>query len=309
MRGVTMGYLTRWLGPAAIAFSLFLAGVVLVWAESYNKGQPVWPAYEGWEKNADGSFNLVFGYMNDNWEEQLDLPVGPGNNIEPGGPDQGQPTHFLPRRNRFMFRIRVPKDFGSQEVVWTLIANKKTTKAYASLRPDLVIENVDIMSETGALGAGTSSPEIRANKPPFVKLEGEKTRGAKVGQPVELVAIVTDDGVPKARKISAQTARNSAFRPLQRITVTKVLGLHLSWFVYRGRGGVSFEPSQIKVWEDTRAGANSPWAPVWVLPPVPADGRYVTEVKFDEPGTYVLCARADDGGLTTDEMLTFNVTQ
>ena len=150
-----MGYLTRRLGPATIAFSLFLAGVVLVWAESYNKGQPVWPAYEGWEKNADGSFNLVFGYMNDNWEEQLDLPVGPGNNIEPGGPDQGQPTHFLPRRNRFMFRIRVPKDFGSQEVVWTLIANKKTTKAYASLRPDLVIENVDIMSETGALGAGT----------------------------------------------------------------------------------------------------------------------------------------------------------
>jgi hypothetical protein len=304
-----MGSLTRRRGPAAIAFSLLLAGVVLVWAESYNSGQPVWPAYEGWERNADGSFNLVFGYMNDNWEEQPDIPVGPGNNIEPGGPDQGQPTHFQPRRNRFMFRIRVPKDFGSQEVVWTLTTNKKTTKAYASLRPDLVIENVDIMSETGALGAGTSSPEIRANQPPVVKLEGEKTRSAKVGETVQLVAIVTDDGVPKPRKISAQTARNSAFRPLQRITVTKVLGLHLSWFVYRGRGGVSFEPSQIKVWEDTRAGANSPWAPVWLLPPVPPEGRYITEVKFDEPGAYVLCARADDGGLTTDEMLTFNVTQ
>jgi len=308
MRGVTIGSLTRRLGPAAIALALLLAGVVLVWAESYNSGQPVWPAYEGWEKNADGSFNLVFGYMNDNWEEQLDIPVGPGNNIEPGGPDQGQPTHFQPRRNRFMFRIRVPKDFGSQEFVWTLIANKKTTRAYASLRPDLVIENVDIMSETGALGAGTSSPEIRANQAPVVKLEGEKTRSAKVGQPIQLVAIVTDDGVPKARKISAQTARNSAFRPLQRITVTKVLGLHLSWFVYRGRGSVSFEPSQIKVWEDTRSGANSPWAPVWVLPPVPPEGRYITEVKFDEPGAYVLCARADDGGLTTDAMLTFNVT-
>ena len=80
----------------------------LVKAQSYTSGQPVWPAFEGWEKNADGSFNLVFGYMNDNWDEQLVVPIGPDNNVQPGGPDQGQPTRFQPRRNRFMFRIRVP---------------------------------------------------------------------------------------------------------------------------------------------------------------------------------------------------------
>jgi hypothetical protein len=78
-------------------------------------GQNIAPAYEGWEKNADGSFNLVFGYFNRNWEERIDLPVGPDNSIEPGGPDQGQPTHFFPRRNRFVFRIRAPADFGDQE--------------------------------------------------------------------------------------------------------------------------------------------------------------------------------------------------
>ena len=80
----------------------------------YDTGQEVVPAYEGWEKNADGSFDLVFGTMNRNWEEALDIPIGPNNNVEPGGPDQGQPTHFLPRRNRFLFRIRVPADLETR---------------------------------------------------------------------------------------------------------------------------------------------------------------------------------------------------
>ena len=70
------------------------------------------PAYEGWWPNDDGSFTMFFGYMNSNWEEEFDVPVGPDNHIEPGGPDQGQPTHFYPRRNMFLFTIRVPKDFG-----------------------------------------------------------------------------------------------------------------------------------------------------------------------------------------------------
>ena len=93
--------------------------------ESFSKGQNIAPAYEGWEQNEDGSFNLVFGYMNRNWEEEVDIPVGSGNTIEPGGPDQGQPTHFLPRRNRFVFRIRVPKDFGQKELVWTVTPRGK----------------------------------------------------------------------------------------------------------------------------------------------------------------------------------------
>ena len=95
---------------------------------SYATGQTIAPAYEGWERNDDGSFTLVFGYMNRNWEEEIDVPVGAGNSIEPGGPDQGQPTHFYPRRNRFVFRVRVPADFGDQELVWTLTAHGQTER-------------------------------------------------------------------------------------------------------------------------------------------------------------------------------------
>ena len=83
---------------------------------SFATGQTISPAYEGWERNPDGSFNLVFGYMNRNWEEEIDVPIGLDNSIAPGRPDQGQPTHFLPRRSRFVFRIRVPADFGDKEL-------------------------------------------------------------------------------------------------------------------------------------------------------------------------------------------------
>jgi len=98
---------------------------------TYSKGQTLEPAYEGWMPNQDGSFTMYFGYMNPNWEEQLDIPVGPDNKFEPGAPDQGQPTHFYPRRNPFLFTIRVPKEFGEKELIWTVTSHGKTRKAYA----------------------------------------------------------------------------------------------------------------------------------------------------------------------------------
>ena len=167
---------------------------------SYNSGQNVAPGYEGWEEDADGSKYFLFGYMNRNWEEELDVPVGAANSFAPGNPDQGQPTHFLPRRNRFVFRVKVPATFTAKdELVWTLTTNGVTEKAYASLREDYKVDDVVKASETGALGAGSSSPEIRANKPPVVKVDGNKKLTAKVGQPLTIVTTVTDDGVPKPR--------------------------------------------------------------------------------------------------------------
>ena len=100
----------------------------------YDRGQNVAPVYEGWIQNADGTFTMVFGYMNRNWEEGLDIPVGPDNRIEPGGPDYGQPTYFYPRRNRFVFRVPVPDGFEvDDEMVWTLTVNGVTDQAFATL--------------------------------------------------------------------------------------------------------------------------------------------------------------------------------
>jgi hypothetical protein len=288
---------------------------------SYSKGQHIEPAYEGWEQNPDGSFSFIFGYMNLNWGEEIDLPVGEANSFSPGDADRDQPTHFLPRRNRFIFKVPVPADWGNKELVWTLTANGVTKKAYASLKPDYVVDNMVIASENGSLGAGTSSPESRANKPPLLVVGDRKHKGEykiKVGKPLKLRAQVKDDGIPKPLATSALRAAGaakrfgdgtpeSALRPPTRITVGKTVGLHLSWFVYRGPGEVTFDPPQVKIWEDTRASANSPWGPNWAPPPIPEDGWYEANATFAEPGTYVLAARADDGGLYSDKYITVHV--
>ena len=293
---------------------------------AYNSGQNIAPGYEGWEQDADGSKYFLFGYMNRNWEEELDVPVGADNGFSPGAADVGQPTHFLPRRNRFVFRVRVPNGFSEKdELIWTLTTHGRTEKAYATLRPDYVVDDVVKASETGALGAGTSSPEVRSNKPPSVRVEELKARNVKVGEWVTLTAEVKDDGIPKPRdqaliaaaraRVAALSAllggapRNPSMVPPTRITVGKSLGLHLSWYLYRGPGTASFDPPQVKAWEDTRAGANSPWAPLWSAPKLPEDGKVPVMVSFDTPGTYVLRCLADDGALTSGDDVTIVVVK
>src|SRR4030095_4213194 len=107
------------LAPAALPLRLAAADGGA--QTTYNRGRNVTPAFEGWLETADGTRSFVFGYMNQNWEEELDVPVGPDNTIEPGGPDLGQPTHFQPRRNRFVFMVPVPKSFKeTDELLWKL---------------------------------------------------------------------------------------------------------------------------------------------------------------------------------------------
>ena len=96
--------------------------------QTYRSGQHVEPAFEGWRPNEDGTFNMMFGYMNENWEEEPGVEVGEDNYFSPGEADRGQPTHFLPRRNRFTFEVTVPADWGDRELVWTLKATAKNVR-------------------------------------------------------------------------------------------------------------------------------------------------------------------------------------
>jgi hypothetical protein len=302
---------------------------------TYSKGQSVSPAYEGWMPNEDGSFTLYFGYMNSNWLEEFDIPVGPENDIEPGGPDRGQPTHFYPRRNPFLFTIRVPKDFGNQELIWTLTTHGRTEKAYASLKTDYQIDKQVISTEVGG-DFGSLRDELRTNIPPELEVQGETRRSVKVGMPVTLVALAGDpdnlparrDGKPQPRhpgmpasedaqkpaaRAAAGTSANTAnliYRPPSSLVPSSGPGLRLSWIVYRGKASaVSFSPDQMKTWTDTRSWANSPWSPPFNIPEPPPDGKWVSQVTFQEPGTYVLRAVASDGSLFTYENVTVTVTR
>ena len=255
---------------------------------------------------------MMFGYMNRNWEEEVDVPVGPDNNISPGVPDQGQPTHFLPRRNRFVFKVRVPADWGKKELIWTLTTKGKTERAYASLREDSLVDNIVQASEQGALGAGISSPAVRANTAPELTIDTGERR-AQVGQPLTLIAVAKDDGVPRPRTVRIHASRRhcrgagagdernasgsgttrhhdvrSGTAVRRRRSPAEPNGLRHSCFVYRGAGRVTFTRTRPSMGRH-RVGANSPWAPRWMAPAFrrrQVPGRR----HFEDPGAYTIRA-------------------
>ena len=244
----------------------------------FNSGQDVVPVYEGWLKNSDGSFTFVFGYFNRNWKEEPVIPAGPDNKLEPGEVDRGQPTYFLPRRQSFAFRVRVPADWGQKELVWSLTVHGRTEKAFASLLPVEQITERMIMTR-GGLFPGDDDP----NQPPQITIS--PVVSASVGQPVKLTALVTDDGLPKPRaprapKPGAAPAQSNGAGARPRG------GLSVTWMEYRGPAKVTFESAG---------------------PMAVNGGEAVASAQFSEPGTYVLRATASDGALSTKAEITVSV--
>ena len=270
-------------------------------AQAPASGQNVVPVYEGYWPQEDGTYDLWFGYYNRNWEEELDVPVGPGNHLDPEGPDLGQPTHFFPRRSQFVFKVNVPADFGDSEVVWTLTSKGRTEQAYATLRPEYMVNETVMMANFGAGGITGFHPDMMDNTAPTLTIDGEKELRASVGEPLSLSAVVEDDGKFRPRPMPAALVGASHFVP------NSATGLRLSWFRYRGPGKVEFDPPQTKVWQDRRDGGNSPWSAGWSTPPVPEGNRWTARATFSEPGTYVLRALAHDGGLLDYDDVTINV--
>jgi len=281
---------------------------------TYLSGQAVVPVFHGWMENPDGTADLFFSYINRNWEEEIDIPVGMDNNLSPApfGPDGGQPTHFYPRQNRWMFAVRVPKDFGNKEVVWTLTAHGQTNRAYGTLKPGYIISDFLMQHEFGGQA-------IEGRKKPVLKIDGEKQWMVKVGQQVELSAVATDEPLP-GRRGGGGAGAGGAGRGATGATEigpgqvggdfvrATARGLWFVWSVYRGPAkDVKFDPSMpFKVWEDERGG--SPWSPEFKVPPIPPGNKWVYHVTFKAPGTYVLRALAHNGGTFTAELVTFNVT-
>jgi hypothetical protein len=260
-------------------------------------GQNIAPAYEGFEQNPDGTFTLVFGYLNRNYEEILNVPIGPDNNIEPGGPDRGQPTHFLPRRRRFEFRIQVPKDFGDKEIVWTLTCHGKTEKAYATLKPDYILDKRVEMMNASSFGQRGNEGD---NQPPVVAVQGETRRTVKVGEPLELTAVITDDGLPAPPSENDRRTQSGGQQSNTAATsrnAKREFGVRAGWYVYRGAGSVSFEPKQTI--RDYPLGSTPP--------PLAKDGRVSVKATFGEPGTYVVRAVADDMALQRSQDVTITV--
>ena len=133
----------------------------------------------------------MLGYYNRNQKQEVDIPIGPNNRIEPGGPDRGQPTHFLPGRGWGLFTVTVPADFGQNKITWTLVANGKTTVIPASLHPDYEI------SPFTEASVGNTPPVVSFDEggptgqgPHAVSARSARRRW---GRPLALTVWVSDD--------------------------------------------------------------------------------------------------------------------
>lgn len=185
-----------------------------------ESGQSVTPAYEGWYRNDDGSITLLVGYFNRNLKQEVDIPVGPANHIDPGGPDRGQPTHFLTRRQWGMFTIVMPRDFPEKQLTWTLASNGRTTSVPLTLNKDYEISPF----KDPALG----------NTPPYVQLAGSPVK--MQGPPRGLAATMTTTvGAPLA--LHATVGDDMVVDPRRPPDAQK---LFVSWSKFRGTGLVRF---------------------------------------------------------------------
>jgi hypothetical protein len=256
-------------------------------------GQGVSPVYEGFDLNADGTYNLWFGYMNLNWEEELDIPVGPENGFESGA-DRGQPTHFATRRHKDVFKVVVPGNFGTQKLVWKVTVRGKTETIAGTLNP---VWQIDRRRTT----RGGNDDAIDSNTPPVASVQpGEQTIASRAKATLTVSAM--DDGLPKRIRTSfpdpAVPPQLYAVPspPAQRGGGAGQAGgaaagggrgagggaaaggnggsLSYEWFKYRGPGSVTFvEPRGI----------------------LPADGKTTSTASFSAPGDYILQVIIDDG--------------
>jgi len=234
-------------------------------------GSGVTPAYDGWFDNADGSHSFLVGYLNRNRAREIDVPIGPNNRIEPGGPDMGQPTHFLPGRQQGLFVVTVPKDFGAQQkLTWTLVVNGETNSIPLRMVPDYVIDPfVEASVHNTPPVLHLFEANAAAIQGPIAQLAKAVSRTTSVAAPLALPLWADDD---------AHFTNNSSVplsRPRPPVTLT--------WSKFRGAGGVAFDKPRPAL-DTLKGGAVDQ----------PYSGKATATVKFDAPGDYALHVTAND---------------
>ena len=286
---------------ACAALAILLPGRAAA-QQQFVRGQNVQPAYEGWERNPDGTYSLYFGYLNRNVEEMPDIPIGPNNTFSPGPADRGQPTHFYPRRQTILFKVQVPSDWSEkQELVWTVTHNGRTDRAVGWLAPFYEFDTTVLRAQRGG-SQRMSTPEELQAKPPTIERDGPAALTTPVNAPLSLSVLVRDDGFPgpaRRRMMPAGSESTDAgLRPLGRTSFPDTdmvraanasrTGLAVTWLHYRGPGVVTFDPMTV--------------------PLDKTGGKATTSVRFSAPGEYVIRAMADDQIFTAPLNVTVTVT-
>lgn len=243
---------------AAGVTSFAQTGQPLPLAPLGRSGNAIIPAQEGWWKNADGTATFLLGYYNRN-ETTVEIPVGPNNKIEPGGPDMGQPATFLKGRQYGMFAIKVPKDFGTKRLTWTITANGQTVTIPLWLNPPYVVDPFRNASN------GNTPPRIKLDPSGPEQVAGPTSIAARydatVNTPLPLSVWFTDVGETVSHpEPEGGRGRGAAVR--------------VSWSKFRGPGDVKFDPQ-------TQNSAD-------------LQGKAVATATFNTAGSYVIRAQVND---------------
>jgi hypothetical protein len=235
-------------------------------------GAGVTPSYEGWFDNADGSQSFLVGYLNRNRQLEVDVPIGPNNRIEPGAPDQGQPTHFLPGRQPGVFVVRVPKDFTpKQRMTWTLAFNGQTTTIPFHLAPEYNVSPLrqDFPPHNTPPVVHLFDQQAAGIQGPIATVATAAERTASVTSPLTLAIWVDDD----AKYTSSTNSPMTRQRP----------PVSLAWSQFRGPGTVTFDKARAEL-QVLKGGTVD----------VPYTGKASTTAQFSAPGEYVLGLLAND---------------
>jgi hypothetical protein len=228
-------------------------------------GEAIFPAFEGWGPDKSGeNLLLLLGYYNRNKSQEIDIPIGPDNRIEPEGPDYGQPTHFYTGRQHGVFAIKVPKDYGNKRLTWSITANGQTSTISFWLNPPYWVNFY--------------KHPANENEPPVIRLTRDgptmtgpplgiaQTLSAAVGQRVPLTVWASDVPMwvsPVEEELAAlNRASNTARAPSNPVAIVggQVIGgarsepaasrtpppdITVNWKRHRGPGDVTFEQQRI----------------------------------------------------------------
>lgn len=194
--------------PWALAV-LLLVGPLAAGAAA-QQNQPIYPSYEGFTKNADGTLTLSFGYYSHN-AEVVTIPVGPDNSFAPTPDDRQQPTVFRPGHWERQCVMVVPGNFDGK-LLWNLsYAGKATATSQRMLQSNwFLVDDVDLI--TKSIDSKTAKQGVCLNRPPEVSVLGSlRKRGAPttiatpfaVGQTESLFGSVNDEGLPRGKAVAA----------------------------------------------------------------------------------------------------------
>jgi len=198
------------MNPSRLVAALSVTGLLvagpLVPTSQAQQNQPIYPAYDGFLKNPDGSYTLSFAYFSHN-AEVVTVPAGTANAFAPAPGDRQQPTVFKPGHWRFQCIMVVGPEFDGK-MVWNLAyAGTTTGTSQRMLQSNWYL--VEGAEELKKIDFATAKRGVCLNRAPIVRVLGvgrggeSSTLNAAVGEPLPLFGSIADEGLPRGKDVVA----------------------------------------------------------------------------------------------------------